>query len=517
MKRTPALYSWLLLIAVAIAMFFFAYYNVWMGDDILYMLNFADGFSTYVTSVSDIIESQNTHYIIWNGRYVAHFLVQLFCGIFGQTVFAVANGLIYIAYFYLMARLCGVRISNFRGVLSIVLLALIAFQTKIVPSTQIGYIWMYALVMLFIYLFLKESNRAWRWWQILLAGVLSLLAGESHESLVVGIGAALIVYWAMNMRKMSLAQYIMMICFGIGGLILCLAPGNFRRLSYSGASFVAGLFLHIKGLLVFSRMTYVLFAIVIWRLIKKTSLKKILQENIFYWTAWVTLVIFFFLAGYYVNRCLFGIELISLILSVRMMRGHAMNKFWIAVAAAILIVSYCLQIDLARQYHVGIKEIVDQYEKSEDGAVYYDLDYNKHIPNTAGFVDNYRLYRGLTPQTAKYLYHRYTGGISSKNDTLRILPEMVKGKESVNLENQMLTSSIGKHFAIINKENPKRLYVLRNVHIPMLFNKEYPPMEIEVNDSTADYSSEKWYFVYLECSKYMIGDEMICDTRFELR
>lgn len=65
---------------VAVFIVLLSYAVVWSDDDITYQYNFVD-FDRHISSLSDVIESQNCHYIYQNGRYFAHVLVQSFCGI----------------------------------------------------------------------------------------------------------------------------------------------------------------------------------------------------------------------------------------------------------------------------------------------------------------------------------------------------------------------------------------------------------------------------------------------------
>lgn len=111
--KTKLILSIAILSIVAIIIFIFSANCVWLVDDIHYQFNMsADSHLQRINSVWDIFASQWEHYFSVNGRYVAHWLVQLFCGLLGQKVFAICNALIYIVYISFVIKLAGTNIKN---------------------------------------------------------------------------------------------------------------------------------------------------------------------------------------------------------------------------------------------------------------------------------------------------------------------------------------------------------------------------------------------------------------------
>lgn len=188
-----------------------------------------------VSSLSDVWVSQVNHWHTVNGRFICHFLVQLFCGIFPQWLWAVANGLIY-GY---LAWLCGRNTRAFgQGVwigamTLLVTLPWLAFS----PPMQINYVWAYALEMTFINAFF--SDRKWFDPQdkaksaALTVGWLALAfcAGQWNEAFVIPIGVGLLALFIYRRGRFTAHEWIGTIAFAAGALTLCLAPGNFVRLA----------------------------------------------------------------------------------------------------------------------------------------------------------------------------------------------------------------------------------------------------------------------------------------------
>ena len=188
---TPsAIRSFCILGFIAIVIGIFSYNTVWLGDDLNYAYSFSDERHDYrVESAEDIIESLNAHYFKVNGRYAAHCLIQLFCGPLGHIPFAVANGLVYVAFILLICKNCKISLYDVNAVLSVCVMALMSFMTKMMPSCQICYIWMFTLVLLWLYVFFNKSGKRGVTCYIV-AGLFSVIAGNGQEGISIGICCA---------------------------------------------------------------------------------------------------------------------------------------------------------------------------------------------------------------------------------------------------------------------------------------------------------------------------------------
>lgn len=348
--------------------------SIWIGDDITYLYSFRTG--DEIRTFWDVFLSQAAHYFGNNGRTIAHFLVQIVLVFVGKTGFAIMNALINVLFVFLILKLCGKDLSNWKDVALASGLALLVFRTKFVPTCQIGYVWMFCLILGFLLLLKKyagNNNPGWNWLWI---APFCLIAGWSQESLVIGVGAALVIYAVSHWNSLTLSQWIMIICFGVGGLLLCLSPATIHRTgeSHSAIDFLGPVAMSLAKFLLYIRATYFLLIVVLWRTIKhKDKIKNIYRENAFFWNAWAVLIVFNLLVGVFGNRQLFGFELISVILTVKLIRGDKTKVVLsVMMLAAIMVLSVLNLRFLNREQQIYDK-VVSEALMSEDGTVFCDL------------------------------------------------------------------------------------------------------------------------------------------------
>ena len=511
--------SWLLLLMVAVVVGLFCYINVWLGDDINYAFScVTERRDELIHSISDIFISQNAHYFTTNGRYVPHVFVQLFCGILGHGAFAIANGVFYVFFFLLLGKLCGVKKSDTRGFLTLLLVGLLTFQTKMVPSCQIGYIWTFTFTMLFLDVFFNKGNRKNAIWLIAAFGG-SLLAGNGQEALNLGVSGALLVYWMGNMRKMSSAQYAMMIGFGLGTIICCLSPGARGRAAELHFSLIDYIY-KCSYFFLDVRAFYFLVIIVLWqKYINGLSLKSIYESNMFYWHIWLFLFLFKAASGCGSNRQLMGMELVSIIMGMRQMKSMVLPQWVISILGVITISLYAMQWGVCWRINRLYADIESQYKDSMDGCVYVDLDQHNHLPHSTLFNETIPYYR------QRLKYHRYSESMYEDDClgrlfcklypgkcSIRVLPSYLKGKRHVDMGNRIVEVQAGILLVIQDKHNPQTLYHLKNVNF-CGFSKHYEPMVVDIPKNRIIFEGDKWQASLIDKGDYIsygISKEEFC-------
>ena len=470
MKRDSRLLSAGLLLLVAVVIAIFSYNTIWLGDDITFAYNISiQDQSAVIESFSDLIVSQNAHYFSGNGRYIAHVIVQAFCGLWGHLPFAIANGLAYICFFLMLFRLCGVSLRNFRSVATVVLLALLTFQTKTTPSCQVGYIWTFTLTMAFLNLFFR-GKYDYKWWQLIPLAIFCIIAGNGQEALNLGVSGALIIYWCTNMRKFTLAQYLMMVAFGLGTLIICLSPASQSRAADMHGHRLSDLICGYLMLPFVLRTTYILFAIVIKKcVIDKLSLKQLYKENAFYWNAWFILLVFNLIIGIFCNRQLFGMELMALILSMRLLARKRIGNTMLCVAGVLLLLLYVQQWRLVSSQKEAFNWVERQYVENNDGKVFIDglpkiwVPFDTKFTPTLSWLDS-DIYDKITLN--KYLHTKYP-----ERPECRILPTFLKGKENEPLKSQIVPTSRPGEFLLIKNKNDTAVFAMHRTCFIPLFDK----------------------------------------------
>lgn len=446
----------ILLIGIAILVGAISWITPWLGDDVRYGFSFTPGkWDIWISSISQVIESQNSHWCLVNGRYVAHFIVQLFVGILGQPVFSIANGIAYIIFFLILSKTANVSLKSTKLFIALTVISLLSFETKFTPSCQVGFVWMFTLTLFFLNIFFSTNLKPQKWTIPLLA-IFSIIAGNGQEALNIGISGALIIYWAFNMRKMSHLQYIMMIGFGLGTLMNCLSPGIIERSSDTHISLVRTVAVFLFKV----RAFYMLVGVVLWQTLKlHRKPGSIYKSNIFYWNTWFVLILFSFTIGVESNRQLFGEELMAIILSFRMLGSNNISNRWIYALCLLFISSYTLMGINDFRCFSQYENIKSQYKNSQDGIVYLDMarPIEDNIILSTAFADRLEYSNAGNPNlnwTAenlnRYLHHFFPG----KPDCVIVSP-LLKGQNGKNLKNQVIPIDYGTYLIIQNKMNPK--------------------------------------------------------------
>lgn len=382
---------YLIFTIISLVIALFSYYTVWLCDDLHYGYNCSELHKNQpIKNLSDIIVSQNAHYFNTNGRYFAHCLIQLFCGILGRWPFALMNAIVYVAFICLLCKITGTNISNSKSLISMSIMALLSFMTKMMPSCQICYVWMFVVVLLWLYIFFykKDYNN---WLICLFAGLLSVIAGNGQEGLSIGICAAGLIYWLKNRHDFTPLQYAMAIGFGIGTLLNCLAPSTFNRTEHTGG-LVVKLFA-LMNLFIYGRAVFVLIIVIIYRKLKfRLSWKQLYYKQEFWWNVLGVLILFNVAIGFPSNRAMFGIELISVIILFNSIPQHRFTNFWLAVGSVLFVAVYLLQgVMIYRHYkfHIYVEQ---EYANSRDGIVYADFDNYSLLPVCNRFIGGYKAY-----------------------------------------------------------------------------------------------------------------------------
>lgn len=367
-----------ILAAVFIYVLYMGLNALWIGDDLLYQSSFATGGG--ISSLNDIWKSQIAHYYTQNGRFVAHFLVQTFLCLLPQYLFSLVNATVYVGFILLILSGLRIGLDNTKGVAVISLLALICFQTKFTPTCQIGYIWMFSLIVSFVLLFQRFAVKCSKW-DLLWLIPLSFMAGWSQEALVIGVGAALAYWWFGNLKTMTLTQWAMLFSFGIGALALCLSPATIHRTGSETGSvdFLSAGAYSIVKLLYYSRATYLLAVLCIYLLVsKKAKFKELFLSAPCLWIVWTIMLLFNLLIGVFGNRQLFGCELAALLLSAILFRKHVFASSGVeTVVALILLILFIPKVVFNIRFLSNDHFILDKLQKeasiSADGTVYYDF------------------------------------------------------------------------------------------------------------------------------------------------
>lgn len=188
-------------------------------------------------TTSMIPYSMWNHYFWWNGRFVAHSIVQYFMQFNTKIPFDICNSIAFVGLIFMINRFA-TKFSKKK--LNVWMIPLIFFflwffvpyfgQVFLWLSGSGNYLWMSLIYLGFIFLNLKKLPFNWK--NGLAFGIVGFLAGATNENS--GPAAVLIILLFMIQRlikehKVSLNSVISVIFSGIGFLVMLLSPGSQKR------------------------------------------------------------------------------------------------------------------------------------------------------------------------------------------------------------------------------------------------------------------------------------------------
>jgi hypothetical protein len=302
--------------------------------------------------------------------------------------------------------------------------------------------------------------------------IISLLAGESNEALVIGVGAGLIYYALRHLKSLTREEWVMLIGFGIGGLILCLSPGSINRINTSSPK--SSSFFYIIQTLSCATLSLSLIAIILYRItIKRERLRTILAGNSFLVVAWTFCILFNIGIGVFCNRQLFGAELIAIILTLIILRKHAFNYFWLCIfainALSLYVDNYICDVRIT-QY---INEIKRKFYESDDGVVYIDIYNVNSINHSEMYYQSFSTYvgRNYPYQTLDQELHRR----NPEKPPLKLMPTILRGNDNVDFGNRVIYFGEGNFLVFQSKKHPATFTVHRSYYFKGL---TYPCDEV---------------------------------------
>ena len=195
-------------------------------DDFLYKFCFIDGDANKnypIRNVSDIFVSQVEHYRIFNGRSIIHFLVQLFTGLLGKSLFNAVNSIVFVGFVALLVKLANKRLSEITfpivAIASVLLMP--SFESCFLWMTgTMNYLWSSCAALLFLYIVDKWKDRAMTA-KYCLMGVLGILLGWTHEGISFPLALSAVCYILfVNKQKVRSAAFPIIVFFLIGGVII---------------------------------------------------------------------------------------------------------------------------------------------------------------------------------------------------------------------------------------------------------------------------------------------------------
>ena len=339
-----ARWAWTIFLLYGLLIATFSAISPWVGDDIEYAFvaspTETNPTMERVESLSDIVRSQVNHYQSTNGRTVAHVLVQGFCGLWGQAAFSIANGIVAVVFLFLLMFVGNASIRSPQQCFVALLLAVSPFYLYYTPCCQIGFVWMACLAMLALWFF--ENPPAHMKWAILLL-LLGIVAGWGQEALTFGT---------------------------IGCALIALSPGAWARAADVDVAAKDSL------LMLFTRLRtfYVLLLFVLYLAVRRIAMPwRVFAEEPLLFFALLCAFAFNIFIGVVGSRQLFGIEVFSMLLVLRMLNRYSLPPGHISAVVGVLTFAATFMLLRRGDYLIQTRRAYDRTmelaERAPDGAV----------------------------------------------------------------------------------------------------------------------------------------------------
>lgn len=297
------------------------------------------GFEQKISSFTDVIFSQYNHYFYVNGRTIPHILEQSFAGLWGENCFNLINVFAFLLLNMLVIWISGKRnLTKFgywvAAVFFIWFLLPCPVDLFLLMSGALNYTWsaVLCLAFLLVYTKVRQMERV-NWGVAFLLFLLGVISGWTHESLVIGISGALFIIYCVqyNKRKPKSPEIALVAGFWLGTLLLCLSPAARGRASFDHPS-IWETFLLIIGEL---RAFYVLLFLLVYTFFREKrnnnnhTLRKFFYDNQLYFYVILIELVFSLVIGFRNVRQLFGIELFSVVILIKLISDQtSFNAVW---------------------------------------------------------------------------------------------------------------------------------------------------------------------------------------------
>ena len=200
-----------------------------------------------VDSLSDIVQSMESHYFTWGGRIFAHGLAQFFIW-FGKPAFDIANTIMFVFLILVIVNLANTWLKISRVALVWIFVSLFLFAAASLMSMfwltgACNYMWMSFFQLFFLTPYVKalRSHEAGDGaLNVLLMILLGLMAGWSNEAGALATVCLTIFLVAMCRSQKIFRSWMVagLAALIVGCAFMILAPGNFARLEFAHPNFV---------------------------------------------------------------------------------------------------------------------------------------------------------------------------------------------------------------------------------------------------------------------------------------
>lgn len=446
--------------------------TVWTNDSVAYTYFspvFDESSTQPINSFGDVIRSQADHYVTTNGRFVVHTFVQSFCALLGKTAFAIANGLAWFLLIILALRLPTRLPSGRQSCFVATLLWIVFLPLPMDPAFQINYVWAAAMLCGWLLLFFNDTSHKNSIGFLILTALYSVVCGSLHEGFSIPLAIGICYLLATKRSSLTRTQIVMAIAFGVGTLLVCLAPGNFYRFGKLSASKDSGFSL-IAMINSFVQSGYVLWIPLLAFLLSinhtfrdGTPSKRFRRIMMLLVAAIVTGLIICFVTGYFGRAAIPAGFFITI--ATALMWERRWIRLWLPIALVIAasgMTGYKIydQIKLNRIS----TEITKKYHESESGIIYLDKDMILDNPEEAA------IYR--------WVYVKRERLTNSAKPPVTVRPDIMRD-QMFEKDTNMIVQLAPQAWLLYRSKTHPATFTVDKILLPGLLDKEMAPRTIE--------------------------------------
>ena len=209
------------------------------GDD--YVYSFVYQTQERLASISDVFESQYTHYFVWGGRSVVHVIGQLLLLIHTPIVIDIINSTVFLLFICLIYYHITAGKKNSISLFVIIfcfvwILQPVFAETVLWITGSANYLWGTIIILLFLLPYRLFKNQGQKKIMKLLSPILMLIGGiiagwtnENTVAAMIVMVVSFIIYYRINKWEVPFWAYAGLFGAIIGYIIMISAPGNFAR------------------------------------------------------------------------------------------------------------------------------------------------------------------------------------------------------------------------------------------------------------------------------------------------
>lgn len=239
-----------ILALVFVGIYLLNHFTLYTSDDYTYHFFYQGEYPTThlrkITSLLDLVGSQISHWYKWNGRFLAHSIIQCFMQ-FDKVFFNFCNSLAFLGLGWLLSRWVQ-RINQAPHLTPLTLSFSYLFLWWLLPefgkttlwlSGSINYLWTALFYLSWLYLIFFWEAKHSSYVIFLPLAILGFLAGATNENSAPAIilsSGLYLIYLFFTKKENNIGKWISILFSLLGFYLILASPGSHERASHNALS-----------------------------------------------------------------------------------------------------------------------------------------------------------------------------------------------------------------------------------------------------------------------------------------